>query len=138
MHVYPGIVTSERVFYADANGVSIGTGQAVFGEHAYATRNITSVSVVSSRRKEWPALVVMVIGWALIGFGFVFSTPGMMLVGGGGVLSGSLYFTRRRATFAVRIVTNKGPMLVLASKRRPYADQIRQAVDRAIEEAHAG
>jgi hypothetical protein len=126
-------MTSERIFYSDANGVRIGTTRAVFGKHQYGIRNITSVSIASERRRLWPGIMVMVIGVGALIAGLIMDSFEVMIVGAGGFFGGTMYFRRRKPTYAVRIVTNRGPVLVLASRQKWYVEQVKTAIQRSID-----
>ena len=127
-------MSSERTLYADANGVRIGTTQLVFGQHSYATRNVSSANVVTEERRRWPGSAMMGVGGVLLVIGFL-SSPTLLLFGAVAFASGSFYFSRRRPTYAVRIVTSQGAALVLASRQRAYVESVRGAIVRAIDEA---
>jgi hypothetical protein len=125
-------MTDERIYYSDANGVRVGTANAVFGEHTYATSSISSVSITSMRRRQWPGAMMMAVGGVLLVIALISDNGVFTVTGIVAFLSGSFYFSRKRPTFVVRIVTSKGPVLVVASKRRYYVEQVRRAVDKAI------
>ena len=130
-------MTSERVYYSDANGIRIGTEKAVFGEHSYATRRIESVSIVRQTRWQTPGIVIMAFGVVLLVAGWILNITGVVFVGAAGFLSGTFYFRRKRPTFGVRIVTDRGSTFVLATFQKFYAEQVREAVLRAMEESRA-
>ena len=81
--------------------------------------------------------MMMGIGAVLLGLALATDFGPFTVTGIVAFLSGSFYFRRKRPTFAVRIVTNKGPYLVVASKRKYYVEQVRVSIDKAIEEAHS-
>jgi membrane-bound ClpP family serine protease len=130
-------MTSERVYYSDANGISIGTEKAVFGEHSYTTKRIESVSIVRQTRWQTPGIMMMMLGVVLLPIGWFLGNSGVLLVGAVGFLSGTFYFRRKRPTFGVRIVTDRGSTFVLATFQKFYAEQVREAVLRAMEETRA-
>ena len=125
-------MTSERVFYSDANGIRIGTQQVVFGDQRYGTRSISSASVVTESRRSWPGMMVMVIGGILLVFGFLTDTTQPMVMGAGGFAGGSFYFGRHKPRYAIRLVTSNGDFLVVASRRKPFLEEIKAALDRAM------
>jgi membrane-bound ClpP family serine protease len=131
-------MTSERVYYSDANGIRIGTEKAVFGKHTYTTRRIESVSIVRQTRWQTPGIIMMVLGVVLLPIGWFLGNSSVLLVGAVGFLSGTFYFRRKRPTFGVRIVTNRGSSFVLATFQKFYAEQVREAVLRAMEGTRTG
>ena len=130
-------MTTERIFYSDSNGIRIGTVEMVFAQHRYGTRNVVSASIEQAARRMWPGMTMMVIGGALLGAGYISGSYQAMMMGAAGFLGGSMYFSRRKPTYALRLITAKGPVLVVASKRRPFLDEIKTAVDRAIDTVKA-
>ncbi len=124
-------MSSERVFYTDANGIRIGTAHAAFGERTYATRDIRSVSLARDRPTRWPGVLVLFLGTGVLVWGAMFNST-WMLVGAAGAFSGSLYVRRRKTTYGVRVVTDDGPAIAFTSSNRRYVDQVVTAVRRAM------
>ena len=122
------------VFHMDANGVRISVDRAVFANHTYATRNISSVAAIADKGVRWPGIFTMVLGIGLLIGGFVFSHTFTLILGVGGVLSGSLNLSRKRPKYGLRIITQRGPVYVLASPRQAVR---RDSLDRAAE-GHVG
>ncbi len=123
------------VFHMDANGVRISVDRAVFAEHVYATRNISSVVTVTDAGVRWPGKIMLALGLALIVAGLVISHTITLMFGAVAVLSGSLNLARKRPKYGVRIVTRRGPVYVLASQDKPYAETVSAALRRAVEAA---
>ncbi len=130
-------MADERVFYADANRIRIGTREAVFGNHKYGTRNIQSVSIATQERRIWPGVMAMIAAGILIAAGYITNSLQWVFMGAASFTGGTFFFRRRRPTYAVRIVTNKGSALVLATKQKHYVDQVKLAIERAIEATRA-
>ncbi len=130
-------MADERVFYADANRNRIGTREAVFGNHKYGTRNIQSVSIATQERRIWPGVMAMIAAGILIAAGYITNSLQWVFMGAASFTGGTFFFRRRRPTYAVRIVTNKGSALVLATKQKHYVDQVKLAIERAIEATRA-
>ncbi len=124
-----------EVFHMDANGVRISVDRAVFANHTYATRNISSVAAIADRGVRWPGTFTMALGFVLLLGGFVFSHTFTMILGVGGVLSGSLNLSRKRPKYGVRIFTQRGPVYVLASQDKQYVDTVSTALQRAMSAA---
>ena len=123
------------VFHIDANGVRIGVDRAVFGEHAYATRNISGVATVEDKGVRWPGQMMLALGFALLGAGFLLAETTVVVVGAVAVLSGSLNLGRKRANYGVRIATRRGPVYVLASRDKQYTLTVAAALRRAVSAA---
>lgn len=120
----------------DANGVRISAQRAVFGEHAYATRNIQSVDRVEDKGVRWPGMGTLFIGFVIISVGFVMQHTVTVMIGAVAVLSGSLNLARKRPKFGIRITTQRGPVYVLASMDKRYVEIVADALLRAISAAH--
>jgi len=127
-----------EVFHIDANGVRISARRAEFGEHAYATRNISAVEPVEDKGRRWPGYMMLFIGFAALGAGFVIDQTTAMLIGAVAILSGSLNLGRKRPRYGVRIVTRKGPVYVLASRDKRYVEVVANALRRAVSAAREG
>ena len=123
------------VFHMDANGVRISVDRAVFANHTYATRNISGVAAIADRGVRWPGILTMALGFGLLIGGFVFSHTFTMILGVGGVLSGSLNLSRKRPKYGVRIVTQRGPVYVLASQDKQYVETVSTALQKAMSAA---
>ena len=126
-------MADERVYYADANHIRIGTREAVFGEHKYGTRNIRSASIATQERRLWPGVLAVIAAVILIAMGYITNSVQWVFMGAASFTGGTFFFRRRKPTYAVRIVTNKGAVLVLATKQKHYADEVRLAIGRAID-----
>ena len=122
----------------DANGVRISARRAEFGEHAYATRNISAVEPVEDKGRRWPGYAMLLIGFAALGAGFALDPTTTMLVGGVAILSGSLNLRRKRPRYGIRIATQRGPVYVLASRDKRYVEVVANALRRAVSAARAG
>ena len=120
------------VFHIDANGVRISARRAEFGEHAYAPRNITAVEPVEDKGRRWPGYMMLLIGFAALGAGLALDQTTAMLVGGVAILSGSLNLRRKRPRYGIRIVTQRGPVYVLASRDKRYVEVVANALRRAV------
>ena len=123
------------VFHMDANGVRISVDRAVFANHTYATRNISSVAAIADKGVRWPGIFTMVLGIGLLIGGFVFSHTFTLILGVGGVLSGSLNLSRKRPKYGLRIITQRGPVYVLASQDKQYVETVSTALQRAMSAA---
>ncbi len=123
------------VFHMDANGVRISVDRAVFANHTYATRNISGVAAIADKGVRWPGIFTMALGFGLLIGGFVFSHTFTMILGVGGVLSGSLNLSRKRPKYGVRIVTQRGPVYVLASQDKQYVETVSTALQKAMSAA---
>ena len=130
-------MASERVFYSDVNGIRVGTHEAAFGDQKYGTRSIQVARIVTEQRRSWPGMLVMVLGWALIMGGYLSDSMDMMIAGAAGFLGGSFYFTRHKPRYAIRLTTTKGEFLVVASRKKPFLEEIKEALDRAMDAARA-
>ncbi|MDA1035292.1 MAG: DUF6232 family protein [Chloroflexi bacterium] len=130
-------MADERVFYSDANHIRVGTREAVFGNHKYGTRNIESVGIATQERRIWPGVMAFIAAGILITLGYVTNSTQWIFMGAASFTGGTFFFRRRKITYGVRIVTNKGPVLVLASKQKPYVDDVKLAIERAIEATRA-
>jgi hypothetical protein len=126
-------MTNERIFYSDSNGIRIGTTEMTFAAHKYGTRNVSSASIETESRRKWPGIMIMVIGWALLVGGFWADSFQTMMMGAAGFAGGSFYFSRRKPTYGLRLNTRKGPVFVVASRRKEFLEQIKEAVDRSID-----
>ena len=126
------------VFHIDANGVRISARRAEFGEHAYAPRNITAVEPVEDKGRRWPGYMMLLIGFAALGAGLVLDQTTAMLVGGVAILSGSLNLRRKRPRYGIRIVTQRGPVYVLASRDKRYVEVVANALRRAVSASREG
>jgi len=127
----PERMTTERAYYADANGLRIGNVKAVFGEHTYATKGLSAVSVVETQRLRWPAFLVIVVGAGAIIYG-VLGNGVYMIVGAVGLLSGTFNLRRKKPMYGVRIVTNGRVAFVLASSDKGYVEMVADATRKAI------
>lgn len=125
-----------EVFHMDANGVRISAQRAVFAEHAYAPRNIRSVDRVEDKGVRWPGIFTMVLGFVIIGVGFIMQHTITVLIGAVAVMSGSLNLARKRPRYGIRITTQRGPVYVLASGDKRYVEVVSNALLRAISVAH--
>jgi hypothetical protein len=125
---------TERTYYADANGLRVGNVNAVFGEHTYATKGLSAVSVVETRRLRWPAFLVIVVGTGAIIYGML-GNGVYMIVGAAGLLSGTFNLKRKKPMFGVRIVTNGRVAFVLASPDKSYVEMVADATRKAISSA---
>lgn len=123
------------VFHMDANGVRISIDRAGFGEHVYATRNITNVESIQDSGRRWPGKMMTVLGLGLAVVGFVMDSTIVMMMGGASVLSGSLNLSRKRPKFGIRITTQRGPVYVLASQDKRYVEVVATALRYAISTA---
>ncbi len=123
------------VFHMDANGVRISVDRAVFANHTYATRNISSVAAIADKGVRWPGIFTMVLGIGLLIGGFVFSHTFTLILGVGGVLSGSLNLSRKRPKYGLRIITQRGPVYVLASQDKQYVETVSTALQKAMSAA---
>jgi hypothetical protein len=121
----------ERIFYSDANGIRIGELNAVFGPNKYSTRNIQSALLARERVVRWPGYLVMLIGMAIMAYGMLTSFA-WTLVGFAGVMSGTINLARKKDNYAIRLVTNKGPVLVLASRDKAYIQTVVDSIHRAL------
>ncbi len=123
------------VFHMDANGVRISVDRAVFANHTYATRNISGVAAIADKGVRWPGIFTMVLGIGLLIGGFVFSHTFTLILGVGGVLSGSLNLSRKRPKYGLRIITQRGPVYVLASQDKQYVETVSTALQKAMSAA---
>ena len=126
-------MSDERTYFANANGVRIGTSRLVFGSTAYATRNVTSASILREGPPMWPGYLVMAIGGVMFFYGLLAGSV-WGFIGVAGIMSGQFNLLRRRAKLAygIRIVTPKGPVIALASRNRTYIQQVTTAVLKAV------
>ena len=127
----------ERILYSDANGVRVGTVNAVFGKYRYATRNIEAAILASEAVVRWPGYAVMAVGVACGFYGLLSDTTTWLLIGVAGLASGTLNLARKKQNYAVRLIIPKGPVLVLASRNKAYIQTVVAAVQRAMEAARA-
>src|SRR5690606_23667631 len=116
----------------DANGVRIGSVNAVFGRHRYSVRNSEAVSLAEERLVRWPAYLVVPVGLVCLFFRIFWRWPTSILIRAAGNLSGVLHLARKKPTYAARIITPKGPVLVVAAKDKAYVQRVIDALDRAI------
>jgi hypothetical protein len=130
-------MTTERIYYSDSNGIRIGNVEIVFASKRYGTRNVASASIETETRRKWPGMTMMVVGWALVAGGFWVDSFQTMLMGAAAALGGSMYFSRRKPTYALRLNTAKGSAFVLASRRKDFLEEVKAAVDKAIDAAQA-
>ena len=121
------------VFHIDANGVRISVDRAVFAEHAYATRNIQSVVTVTDKGIRWPGMTMLFVGFGLVAAGFAIGHTITLMFGAVAILSGSLNLARKRPKYGVRIVTQRGPVYVLASQDKPYVETVSAALRKAVD-----
>ena len=126
---------AERNFYTDANGIRISDRELVFPKHSYAPRNVSAVRVVRHRGIIWPGLVVLFVGFAILSWGALGRDWTMMLIGMAGMASGTFNLGRKRPAFGILLTTAKGPVYVLASRDKRYADTVAAAVGKAISAA---
>ena len=108
----------------------------MFGNHKYGTRNIESVSIATQERRIWPGMMAFIAAGILIATGYITNSVQWIFMGAASFTGGTFFFRRRKTTYGVRIVTNKGPILVLASKQKSYVDDVMFAIERAIEASH--
>ncbi len=125
-----------EVFHMDANGVRISAQRAVFAEHAYAPRNISGVERVEDKGIRWPGQSTLVLGFAIIGAGFIMQHTITVMVGAVAVMSGSLNLARKKPRYGIRITTQRGPVYVLASRDQRYVEVVADALLRAVSAAH--
>lgn len=121
------------VFHIDANGVRISADRAVFAEHTYATRNIQSIVAVTDKGVRWPGMAMLFIGFGLVAAGLVIGHTITLMFGAVAILSGSLNLARKRPKYGVRIVTQRGPVYVLASQDKPYVETVSAALSKAVD-----
>ena len=124
------------VFHMDANGVRISTQRAVFAEHAYAPRNIRNVERVEDKGVRWPGIGMLVLGFIIMPVGLVLQHTITLMIGAVAVLSGSLNLGRKRPRYGIRIMTQRGPVYVLASRDKRYVEVVANALLRAVSAAH--
>ena len=131
-------MTTERNLYSDANGIRIGTVNAVFGDYSYPVKDISFASRVLQRGIIWPGVTVLIVSTVLLIVG-AFTNPNLMVVGAAGAFSGSwnLQRKRKKTLFGVRLLTPKGSAYVFASRDAQYVDRIVEAVKRAMAELGA-
>ena len=125
-----------EVFHMDANGVRISARRAVFGEHAYAPRNIRSVDRIEDKGVRWPGTFTLFLGVAVIAVGFAVQHTITVMIGAVAVLSGSLNLARKKPRYGIRVTTQRGPVYVLASRDRRYVEVVSNALLRAVSAAH--
>ena len=130
-------MTTDRVYYSDVNGIRIGNRELVFGDRKWSPKNVGSASIATERRRAWPGYMMMVIGAIIMGYAIVNIDYSFGFMGVAGFLGGSFYIRRRRPTYALQLVTSKGPVLVLASKDKPFLEDVKKAVDRALIESRS-
>lgn len=125
-----------EVFHMDANGVHISARRAVFGEHAYAPRNIRNVERIEDKGVRWPGTSALVIGFIALAAGLVLQHTITLLIGAVAVTSGSFNLARKKPRYGIRITTQRGPVYVLASRDQRYMEVVADALLRAISVAH--
>ncbi len=64
-------MAKEFTYYADANGIKIGSSRLVFGEHAYSTSSVRSVREVRENQVRWPGIDVNFEGLAMDAYGIL-------------------------------------------------------------------
>ena len=128
-------MTTDHLFHMDANGVRISADRAKFGQHTYATRNISGLSSVTDRGNRIPGRITLVIGFTLIVTGFVIAHTITMAFGAVAILSGSLNLARKRPKFGLRITTQRGPVNVLAAADKRYVETVSKALLKAMSTA---
>jgi hypothetical protein len=104
-----------------------------FANQKFGTRNVSSASIETENRRRWPGIMMMVVGAAILVAGFASGSSQTMLMGAAGFMGGSMYFTRRKPKYGLRLNTSKGPVFVLASRNKAFMDQVKEAVDRSID-----
>ena len=125
-----------EVFHMDANGVRISARRAVFGEHAYAPRNIRNVERIEDKGVRWPGMSTLVVGFIALAAGLVLQHTVTLLIGAVAVTSGSFNLARKKPRYGIRITTQRGPVYVLASRDQRYVEVVADALLRAISVAH--
>ena len=125
-------MASERIFYSDSNGIRIGTAEMTFADRKYGTRNVSSASIETEKRRKWPGIMVMAVGWALLVSGFWADSFQTMMMGAAGFAGGSFYFSRRKPTYGLRLNTATGSVFVVASRQKEFLEQLKEAVDRSV------
>ena len=125
-----------EVFHMDANGVRISARRAVFGEHAYAPRNIRNVERIEDKGVRWPGTSTLVIGFIAMAAGLVLQHTITLLIGAVAITSGSFNLARKKPRYGIRITTQRGPVYVLASRDQRYVEVVADALLRAISVAH--
>ena len=125
-----------EVFHMDANGVRISPQRAVFGEHAYAPRNIRNVERIEDRGVRWPGTFTLFLGFVLMGVALALGHTVTLLIGAVAVTSGSFNLARKKPRYGIRITTQRGPVYVLASRDQRYVEVVADALLRAISVAH--
>ena len=120
----------------DANGVRISPQRAVFGEHAYAPRNIRNVERIEDRGVRWPGTFTLFLGFVLMGVALALGHTVTLLIGAVAVTSGSFNLARKKPRYGIRITTQRGPVYVLASRDQRYVEVVADALLRAISVAH--
>ncbi len=126
------MVNEERIYYSDANGVSVGTANVIFGKYKYATHNIESVGLVQRGAPRWPGLAIVLVGLGCLVYA-AFSDPTWYLVGAAGIISGAFNLWRKKPNFALQVITPRGPVLVLASRQKRYVETVMAALVRAMD-----
>ncbi len=126
-------MAEERNLYSDANGIRIGTVNAVFGDYSYPIKEISSVSIMTDRGIRWPGITVLIVGTVLLIYG-AFTNPNLMIIGAAGAFSGSWNLQRKmkKALFGVRLLTPTGSRYVFASRDKRYVERIIETVKRAM------
>ena len=125
-----------EVFHMDANGVRISAQRAVFGEHAYAPRNIQSVDRIEDKGIRWPGQATLFLGFVLMGVAILLGHTVTLLIGAVAVTSGSFNLARKKPRYGIRITTQRGPVYVLASRDQRYVEVVADALLRAVSVAH--
>jgi drug/metabolite transporter (DMT)-like permease len=108
-----------------------------FAEKQYGTRNVSSASIETQTRRRWPGISMMVIGAAILTVGYATDAFQMMLMGAAAFMGGSMYFSRRKPTYGLRLNTSSGPVFVVASRNKSFLLQLKEAVDRSIDASQA-
>ena len=129
-------MSTDRVYYSDVNGIRIGNRELVFGDRKWSPKNVGSATIATERRRAWPGYLMMIIGGVIMGYAIVNVDYSVAFMGVAGFLGGSFYIRRRRPTYALQLVTNKGPVLVVASKDKAFLEDIKKAIERALDETH--
>ena len=125
-------MAKEFTYYADANGIKIGSSRLVFGEHAYSTSSVRSVSVVRENQIRWPGIAVNFAGLAMAAYGILLDSTSWLILGLVGMISGAINLSRKRSKFGLMVRTDEGSFFVVASNSKAYVEQIERAVRRTI------
>ncbi len=106
-----------------------------FAKKRYSTRDVSSASIDSESRRAWPGVSIMAVGIGLLLSGYIADSFQTMMMGSAAFLGGSMYFRRRKPTYGLRLHMTDGPVIVVASRRKAFLEEIKAAVDRAIDTA---